>query len=101
VALVLAAASVAVALLQSTHVDVSTVADAVISAAPFVFVAALIYAAPRERLVLISAFGFAVAPTIGLVRLFFRGDRYLLPGFPSDAYIGFAGLVTDLADGLR
>lgn len=101
VALVLAAASVAVALLQSTQVDVSTVADAVVSAAPFVFVAALIYAAPRERLVLISAFCFAVAPTIGLVRLFFRGDKYLLPGFPSDAYIGFAGLVTDLADGLR
>jgi hypothetical protein len=100
VALALAVASVFVHLVQAGDIDATNVANAVISAGPFVFVAALVYAAPRERLVRISALGFAVAPTIALVRLFF-GGRYLLPMLPSESYAGFAAFMADLTGNLH
>lgn len=94
--LALAAAMAVLSVVQATTVTFDVVVGALISAGPLAVAAALMYVAPRERLVALAALGFAVPPTVRLVRLFFADGNHLLPGVASDAYITFADSVRDL-----
>lgn len=98
VLLAVAVALFALGIVSATTITFDRVVGAVLSTGPLLVAAALMWVAPRERLLALSALGFAIAPTLLLVRLAFLGDVFLLPGMPNQQYVAIADRLRDLSD---
>ncbi len=98
VLLAMAAALFTLGILQATTITLDVVVGATVSTGPLLAAAALVYVAPRERLLLLAALSFAVPLAVRVVRLFFAGDRFLLPGMPNEQYVAVADRLRDLTD---
>ncbi|MEP7378768.1 MAG: hypothetical protein ABI725_04315 [Chloroflexota bacterium] len=91
--LALAAASVAVAMLTRDTATLGDFVSAALSTGPLLAAAALMAVAPRQRLVVLAALGFAVTPTLQLVNLIFSRDIHDLLRMPQPTYVDLSGVV--------
>jgi hypothetical protein len=96
VLLVLAALLALVIIADTAELTANVLIGAATSAAPLIAAAALLYAAPRQRLVALSAWGFAVPPIVALVETFFGRDYHDLLRLPLDDYMNLSATARNL-----
>lgn len=70
------------------------------STAPALVAAALMYVAPRSRLIQLATIGFIAPLVVSTVRLVLAGDPPLWPGTPSNSYLAFAQGVREVTDAI-
>lgn len=88
--LALAGAMPIVAILSASELSLFVISGAVLSAGPFLVAASLMAVAPGQRLVALSAFGFAASPALRLVQLIFSADIHDLLRMSLTGYLDLA-----------
>jgi len=81
---------------QTMTLDLPNASSIAFSTAPALVAAALVYVAPRSRLIQIATIGFVAPLVVSAVRLVLAGDPLLWPGTPSNSYLAFAQSVREL-----
>lgn len=85
---------------QTMTLDLPNAASIAFSTAPALVAAALMYVAPRSRLIQIATIGFVAPLVVSAVRLVLAGDPLLWPGTPSNSYLAFAQGVREVTDAI-